>query len=69
MNGNGQIVITQKCARKDLMLECNANASFYFSTFRGWQQEAKKHDTEKHRNRDGSRNEESYGSAAKSGVH
>lgn len=46
-----------------------SNCCFFFSAFRGWQQEAKEHDTEKHRNRNGSRDEKSYGSTAKSRIH
>ncbi|XP_032040064.1 regulating synaptic membrane exocytosis protein 1 isoform X13 [Aythya fuligula] len=36
---------------------------------RGWQQEIKEHDTEKHRDRNGSRDEKSYGSTTKSRIH
>lgn len=46
-----------------------SNYCFFFSAFRGWQQKAKEHDTEKHRNRNGSRDEKSYGSTAKSRIH
>ncbi|XP_035178585.1 regulating synaptic membrane exocytosis protein 1 isoform X32 [Oxyura jamaicensis] len=36
---------------------------------RGWQQEIKEHDTEKHRDRNGSRDEKSYGSTTKSRIY
>lgn len=58
-----------KIARKGFALSCYSNYCFFFSAFRGWQQEAKEHDTEKHRDRNGSRDEKSYGSTAESGIH
>lgn len=58
-----------KTARKGFAVSCHSNYHFFFSAFRGWQQEVKEYHTEEHRDRNGSRDEKSYGSTAKSGIH